>query len=130
MRIELPLEIERRPDCTTCGPTGPHSVYRFLGDDIPLEHAIEEAPMDHGAGTLDVHGDALGHFIVDCGCDSKMRKASIADPLRGDPAHGTSHDKVGIHRLIGAIFLGATPHDADFLVLTPPKPLRAAAPRP
>ncbi len=243
MQIDLPLKIERQPDYTTCGPTSLHSVYRFLGDDIPLAQVIEEVPKNPGGGTLnvhlavhalrrgyqadvyafginvldptwfqaptdipakvrarfekrgtlsdpktqlamesidefferggryhfeeltpnlitrflrrrlplltgtnatylyncaretddkadDVHGDALGHFVVVCGYDSKDNSVSIADPLQDNPAHGVSYYQVSIHRLIGAIFLGATTYDANFLVLTPPKKRAAAAQRP
>lgn len=244
MQIELPLTIERQPDYTTCGPTSLHSVYRFLGDDIPLEQVIAETPKNPGGGTLNVHlavhalrrgyeadvyafglqvldptwfqtptdiaakvrarftargtlgdpktaqamesideffarggryhfeeltpslitrflrrrlplltgtnatylyncaretddkaddvnGDALGHFVVVCGYDSATRKVSIADPLQDNPAHGKSYYKVSIHRLIGAIFLGATTYDANFLVISPgPKRRKTAARRP
>jgi hypothetical protein len=245
MQIELPLTIERQPDYTTCGPTSLHSVYRFLGDDIPLEQVIAETPKNPGGGTLNVHlavhalrrgyqadiyafglqvldptwfqtptdlpakvrarftargalkdpktalalesidayfalggryhweelspalitrflrrrlplltgtnatylyncsrenevgdaddvnGDALGHFVVVCGYDSKDRSVSIADPLQDNPAHGKSKYRVSIHRLIGAIFLGATSYDANFLVLSPgPKRRKAGAQRP
>jgi hypothetical protein len=41
-----------QPDDETCGPTCLHAVYRFLGDDVPLERVIAEVPrLEHG-GTL------------------------------------------------------------------------------
>jgi hypothetical protein len=240
MQIELPLKIERQPDYTTCGPTSLHSVYRFLGDDIPLTQVIDEVTKNPGGGTVNVHlavhalrrgykadiyafglqvidptwfqaptdipakvrarftargtiedpktaaamrsideyfvrggryhfedltpdlitgflrrrlplltgtngtylyncaretddkaddvnGDALGHFVVVCGYDSSDRSVSIADPLQDNPAHGCSYYRVSIHRLIGAIFLGATTYDANFLVISPGAKQRKAA---
>lgn len=44
-----------QPNDTTCGPTCLHSVFRFFGDDISLEHVIAETPeLEDGGGTLGV----------------------------------------------------------------------------
>ncbi len=48
----LPLEMERQPDDTTCGPTCLHAVYQFHGDDVPLDAVIDEAPRLEEGGTL------------------------------------------------------------------------------
>lgn len=55
MDIELPVQIERQPDYTTCGPTALHAIYRFYGDPISLETVIKETPKLPGGGTLAVH---------------------------------------------------------------------------
>ena len=55
MDIEIPLEIERQPDYTTCGPTSLHAVYKHLGEDISLRQVIDEVPPNPGGGTLNVH---------------------------------------------------------------------------
>lgn len=55
MDIEIPLEIERQPDYTTCGPTSLHAVYKHLGEDISLRQVIDEVPANPGGGTLNVH---------------------------------------------------------------------------
>lgn len=54
MKTQLHLEILPQPDETTCGPTGLHAVYRYYGDDIPLEQVIAGVPALEGGGTLSV----------------------------------------------------------------------------
>lgn len=54
MPRQLQFDILPQPDDSTCGPTCLHSVYRFYGDDLPLEQVIEEAPMLEQGGTLAV----------------------------------------------------------------------------
>jgi hypothetical protein len=49
------FEILPQPNETTCGPTCLHAVYRFFGDERPLEEVIAETPeLDDGGGTLAV----------------------------------------------------------------------------
>jgi len=48
------FEVSPQPDDVSCGPTCLHAVYRYYGDDVPLEQIIEEVvPLDTG-GTLAV----------------------------------------------------------------------------
>ena len=47
------------------------------------------------------------------------REILIADPLQGNPLVGTRYYAVKIHRLIGAILLGAVTYDANLLVIEP-----------
>lgn len=51
-RIEL--AIERQPDDTTCGPTCLQAVYRFFGDELPLDQVIREVRTLDTGGTLAV----------------------------------------------------------------------------
>jgi hypothetical protein len=44
MDFKLPLQIERQPDYTTCGPTSLHAVYNYYGDPIDLATVIKETP--------------------------------------------------------------------------------------
>ena len=61
--IQLPVKILPQPDETTCGPTCLHSVYRYWGDDEPLEAVIERTGrLEHG-----------GTFAVFLACDA-LRK--------------------------------------------------------
>jgi hypothetical protein len=53
--IELPVQIERQPDYTTCGPTALHAIYHYYNDPIDLETVINETPKLPGGGTLGVH---------------------------------------------------------------------------
>ena len=48
------FEIGRQPDDTTCGPTCLHAVYRYFGDEVPLEQLLREVPSLEGGGTLGV----------------------------------------------------------------------------
>lgn len=48
------FEISPQPDYVSCGPTCLHSVYRYFGDNLPLEQVISEVvPLETG-GTLAV----------------------------------------------------------------------------
>lgn len=54
VRTRLKLDMHRQPDDAACGPTCLHSVYRFHGDEIPLQRVISEVvPLETG-GTLAV----------------------------------------------------------------------------
>ncbi len=42
MTIQLPVEIQRQPDYTTCGPTSLQAIYAFYGDPITLTEVIDQ----------------------------------------------------------------------------------------
>jgi len=52
--LSLPVDIRSQPDDTTCGPTCLDAVYRYYGDDLPLERVIAETGRLAGGGTLAV----------------------------------------------------------------------------
>ena len=54
MDVELPIEILRQPDDTTCGPTCLHAVYKYYGDNISLDEVISSTRTLHAGGTLAV----------------------------------------------------------------------------
>ena len=54
MDVELPIEILRQPDDTTCGPTCLHAVYKYYGDGISLDEVISSTKKLHDGGTLAV----------------------------------------------------------------------------
>ena len=54
METRLSLDILQQPDEVTCGPTCLHAVYRYYGDEIPLDQVIAEVPMLESGGTLGV----------------------------------------------------------------------------
>lgn len=54
MRTRLQLDILPQPDEITCGPTCLHAIYRYYGEDIPLDQLIDEVPALEGGGTLAV----------------------------------------------------------------------------
>jgi hypothetical protein len=86
---------------------------------------LYQCSRETAEGLDDVAGDPFGHFVVVCGYHPKEGTVSIADPLKDNPLHGKQHYRATVHRLIGAIFLGAATNDSNFLVLRPPKGLRA-----
>jgi hypothetical protein len=51
----LDLEIQRQPDDSTCGPTCLQAVYRYFGDEVPLDEVIAEVRQLSGGGTLAVN---------------------------------------------------------------------------
>ena len=61
----LTLQILAQPDDETCGPTCLHAVYRFLGDELPLEQVADEVTRLGTGGTLaphlGVHALGRGH---------------------------------------------------------------------
>ncbi len=50
----LRFDILPQPDETTCGPTCLHAVYRFYGQELPLDTIIAQVPHLEGGGTLAV----------------------------------------------------------------------------
>jgi hypothetical protein len=90
---------------------------------------LYQCARETASGPDDVAGDPFGHFVVVCGYHPKERTVDIADPLMDNPAHGTKYYRVSVHRLIGAIFLGAATNDSNFLVLRPPPGRRSRARR-
>ncbi|MBN2528592.1 MAG: C39 family peptidase [Deltaproteobacteria bacterium] len=54
MKKFLTLDILPQPDDTTCGPTCLHALYRYFGDEIPLQDVIAEVQSLKGGGTLGV----------------------------------------------------------------------------
>ena len=52
VEARLPMEMLPQPDPETCGPTALHAVYRYYGDDVPLDRVVSEIPMLEGGGTL------------------------------------------------------------------------------
>jgi Peptidase_C39 like family len=51
---KIEFHIQSQPDDVTCGPTCLASVYRYFGDDLPLEQVIREIPSLEEGGTLAV----------------------------------------------------------------------------
>lgn len=69
MESRLPYQILRQPDETTCGPTCLHSVYRYYGDEIPLEEVIRGVGALREGGTLAVF---LGCHALQRGYDATI----------------------------------------------------------
>ncbi len=54
METRLQFDILPQPDGATCGPTCLHAVYRYYGEDLPLERVIAETAQLEEGGTLAV----------------------------------------------------------------------------
>ncbi len=54
MDVELPINILRQPDDTTCGPTCLQAVYSYYGDNILLDEVIASTKTFDAGGTLAV----------------------------------------------------------------------------
>ena len=69
----------------------------------------------------DIRGLPAGHFVVLAGYDREKRSVLVADPYWRHP-YSPSHEYwVNIDRLIGAVLLGIVTHDANLLVVHPPR---------
>lgn len=54
MESKLHVDILTQPDDSTCGPTCLHAVYRYYGEQLPLQRVIEETAQLEDGGTLAV----------------------------------------------------------------------------
>lgn len=69
----------------------------------------------------DIRGLPAGHFVVAAGYNRKERDVLVADPYGRHP-YGPSHEYwINIDRLLGAVLLGIVTHDANLLVIHPPR---------
>lgn len=50
----LHLDILPQPDDFTCGPTCLHAIYRYWGDDVPMQRLADEVLRTPSGGTADV----------------------------------------------------------------------------
>ena len=95
--------------------TGLSSTYLYRA---AREYGPDDTPDD-------IRGLPAGHFVVIAGYDRKKRSVLVADPYWRHP-YSPSHEYwVNIDRLIGAVLLGIVTHDANLLLVYPPR----AAPR-
>jgi hypothetical protein len=91
--------------------TGLSSTYLYR---TAREYGPEDTPDD-------VRGKPGGHFVVMAGYDRRQRQVLIADPYGPHP-YGPSHEYwMNIDRVVGAVLLGIVTHDANLLVIHPPK---------
>jgi len=69
----------------------------------------------------DLRGEPTGHFVVLSGYDREERTVHIADPYKKNPVSTAHYYSVHIDRVISSILLGVLTHDANFLLIHPPK---------
>jgi hypothetical protein len=69
----------------------------------------------------DIRGAPGGHFVVLAGYDRPARTVLIADPYGPHP-YGPARDYwLNIDRAVGSILLGIVTHDANLLIIRPPR---------
>ena len=91
--------------------TGLSSTYLYRH---PREHRPRDLPDD-------VRGSPAGHFVVIAGYDPHTRRVLVIDPYQPHP-YGPTHEYwISAARVIGAILLGVLTHDANMLVIHPPR---------
>ena len=69
------FELSKQPTDTSCGPTCLHGVYRFYGDEMPLEQVIAEVPALEEGGTLAVN---LGTHALKRGYNARLCTFNLA----------------------------------------------------
>lgn len=84
--------------------------------------AREFGPCDESD---DVRGTPSGHFVVMAGYDRKERTVLVADPYQPHPFGLSLEYWINIDRIIGAVLLGIVTHDANLLIIHPPRPNRS-----
>jgi hypothetical protein len=95
--------------------TGLSSTYLYR---TAREYGIDDTPDD-------VRGSPSGHFVVMAGYNRKAREVLIADPYGPHP-FGPSHEYwINIDRVICSVLLGIVTHDANMLIIHPPRSLKS-----
>lgn len=88
MEARLHMEMLPQPDPEACGPTALHAVYRYYGDDIPLDRVTAEIPMLEEGGTLApllaCHALGRGYGAVIFTYDLRLFDPTWFAPGRGD----------------------------------------------
>ena len=69
----------------------------------------------------DVRGTPAGHFVVMAGYNRKSRTVLVSDPYEPHPYGSSLEYWVSIDRVVGAVLLGIVTHDANLLVINPPR---------
>ncbi len=103
MESRLRIDISPQPDDFTCGPTCLHAVYRYFGDDIPLEQVVSEVGFLESGGTLAVllacHALARGYRALMYTYNLQVfdptwfgsRRTDLAERLRAQARFKHSH---------------------------------------
>jgi hypothetical protein len=88
MEARLHVEMLPQPDPLTCGPTALHAVYRYYGDDIPLDQVVSQIPMLESGGTLApvlaCHALRRGYRAIIYTYDLQLFDPTWFPPVRGD----------------------------------------------
>ena len=91
---------------------------------------LYRAAREYGPNDVpdDIRGLPAGHFVVIAGYDRKKRSVLVVDPYGLHP-YGPSHEYwINIDRALGAVLLGIVTHDANLLLVYPPRAAPKVAP--
>lgn len=69
----------------------------------------------------DVRGLPAGHFVVIAGYDAARRTVLVVDPYEKTPYGPSLEYWISIDRVVDAILLGIVTHDANLLIIHPPR---------
>jgi hypothetical protein len=91
--------------------TGLSSTYLYRA---AREYGPDDTPDD-------INGLPAGHFVVIAGYDRKKNSVLVVDPYDRHP-YGPTHEYwINIDRVLGAVLLGIVTHDANLLLVYPPR---------
>jgi hypothetical protein len=69
----------------------------------------------------DIRGAPAGHFVVMAGYNRKQHTVLVADPYGPHPYGPSREYWININRVVDAVLLGIVTHDANLLVIHPPR---------
>lgn len=103
-------------------------IRKYLKKNIPVLTGLSSTylyqhPREYGPKSDfdDVRGYPTGHFVLLSGYNMHEQTVSVADPLMDNPYSTKQKYLVEMDKLICAILLGILTHDANLLILHPPK---------
>lgn len=103
-------------------------IRRYLKKSIPILTGLSstflyqcEREIESECKPDDVKGTPTGHFVVLCGYNKQERMVRVADPYLPNPLGEDHYYDVHFDRLLSAILLGVLTHDANLLIIEPPK---------
>lgn len=91
--------------------TGLSSTYLYRE---AREHGERDEPDD-------IRGLPAGHFVVIAGYNWVNRTVLVADPYGPNPYSATQEYWLNVDRVINAVLLGIVTHDANLLIIAPPR---------
>jgi hypothetical protein len=94
--------------------TGLSSTYLYR---VPREFGPDDEPDD-------VRGRPSGHFVIMAGYDKERRRVLVVDPYQLNPYASTHAYWLSVDRVVNAVLLGIVTHDANLLIIHPPRTQR------
>jgi hypothetical protein len=98
--------------------TGLSSTFLYR---VPREYGPDDMPDD-------VRGLPSGHFVILAGYDWNRRRVLVLDPYRLNPYASDHEYWLSFGRVVNAVLLGIVTHDANLLIIHPPRLKRQQVP--